>query len=599
MTTPHRATPEQWAYMHERTEAGLEMTSCILELRDTIRALCKARNDLLVCSTEQNQRIEALEAAQLEQAESHRFCTDAIVRRVEALEAYDKEDANCWAMVRSGMHALRERIEALEAAQQDKLDRLIALDAADPTPDPAMAELRAASAGAQPEPQEEAGEVADWLHDHALSCRELGRNDWAAQSTRAATLLQQLSAIENLKTTNWKARCAELADRLDDALTYTVQSDTERSMRQLITRTRTALAQPEPEGPPMSVPGDAEGLAEVFWGRYDQPEPEVDEGIDDLVAWLWSMRDLAGECNPDEQRRYGLAATLLGQKAAETTHWRPATLAQPEPEDPTNKQAQELFQALRVPIYATRSPGMAEQIVGHEPVNPGDFARAVLTRFARPTTEPVPDTKAHELLNLLLDDLDALVDNSEGVAGLHPNGDVASWESLREGGRFEAWLMRMDEARAFLDSTMDRPDDIATTIEPVPVSEPEGAGVSDEDDMPRLLRRLIGAMIDYMCLPGHVITRDEWEKACLQSGRYCEPFLSGPRSLQPMPVAERPWEREGWCDAEGRCWYFFADSFVGGCGWQMFSDREAKMLDALYFCLPYYALPMPGSEVGL
>jgi hypothetical protein len=129
MTDQHRATPEQWAYMHERTEAGLEMTSCILELRA---------------------RIEALEADQLEQAESGRFCTDAIVRRVETLEAYDKEDANCWAMVRSGMHALRERIEALEAAQQDKLDRLIALDAADPTPDPAMAELRAASAEARP-----------------------------------------------------------------------------------------------------------------------------------------------------------------------------------------------------------------------------------------------------------------------------------------------------------------------------------------------------------------------------------------------------------------------------------------------------------------
>jgi hypothetical protein len=116
-------------------------------------------------------------------------------------------------------------------------------------------------------------------------------------------------------------------------------------MRQLITRTRTALAQPEPEGPPMSVPGDAEGLAEVFWGRYDQPEPEVDEGIDDLVAWLWSMRDLAGECNPDEQRRYGLAATLLGQKAAETTHWRPATLAQPEPEAGQPAIAEEAYLA--------------------------------------------------------------------------------------------------------------------------------------------------------------------------------------------------------------------------------------------------------------
>jgi hypothetical protein len=45
---------------------------------------------------------------------------------------------------------LRARVEALEAVQQDKLDRLIALDAADPTPDPAMAELRAASAKARP-----------------------------------------------------------------------------------------------------------------------------------------------------------------------------------------------------------------------------------------------------------------------------------------------------------------------------------------------------------------------------------------------------------------------------------------------------------------
>ena len=61
---------------------------------------------------------------------------------------------------------LRARVEALEAAPafrvletgeriqmnivQDKLDRLIALDREDPTPDPAMDELRAASAEAQP-----------------------------------------------------------------------------------------------------------------------------------------------------------------------------------------------------------------------------------------------------------------------------------------------------------------------------------------------------------------------------------------------------------------------------------------------------------------
>jgi hypothetical protein len=59
-----RATPEQWDLIAE-TGGGC-MSATILELRA---------------------RVEALEAAQLEQAESHRFCTDAIVRRVEALEA--------------------------------------------------------------------------------------------------------------------------------------------------------------------------------------------------------------------------------------------------------------------------------------------------------------------------------------------------------------------------------------------------------------------------------------------------------------------------------------------------------------------------------
>ncbi len=43
-----------------------------------------------------------------------------------------------------------------------------------------------------PEPGE-VGEVAQWLHAHALDCRVLGRNDWAEQCTRAATLLQRLT----------------------------------------------------------------------------------------------------------------------------------------------------------------------------------------------------------------------------------------------------------------------------------------------------------------------------------------------------------------------------------------------------------------------
>jgi hypothetical protein len=64
-----------------------------------------------------------------------------------------EEDARLWSGALNCILELRDRIAALEAAhspQPDKLDRLIALDREDPTPDPAMPELRAASAEAQP-----------------------------------------------------------------------------------------------------------------------------------------------------------------------------------------------------------------------------------------------------------------------------------------------------------------------------------------------------------------------------------------------------------------------------------------------------------------
>lgn len=45
-----------------------------------------------------------------------------------------------------------------------------------------------------------------------------------------------------------------------------------------------------------------------------------------------------------------------------------------------------------------------------------------------------------EALARLLHDVDDLMDNSEGVTGLHQNGDVAPWSELAEGGNFEPWL---------------------------------------------------------------------------------------------------------------------------------------------------------------
>ena len=39
-----------------------------------------------------------------------------------------------------------------------------------------------------------------------------------------------------------------------------------------------------------------------------------------------------------------------------------------------------------------------------------------------------------------------LINESEGVIGLHQNGDVASWDSLQTGGAFEDWLVDFDDA---------------------------------------------------------------------------------------------------------------------------------------------------------
>jgi hypothetical protein len=46
----------------------------------------------------------------------------------------------------------------------------------------------------------------------------------------------------------------------------------------------------------------------------------------------------------------------------------------------TDQEAQELFDSIKIPIYARFGDDAEDRIVGHEPVRPGDFARAVLAQ---------------------------------------------------------------------------------------------------------------------------------------------------------------------------------------------------------------------------
>ena len=138
-----------------------------------------------------------------------------------------------------------------------------------------------------------------------------------------------------MSTTDFRAMCAELVDLLDCfSSTFNIPIETS-----VVTRARALLAQqpvsppyklPEPEGPT-----DEELISSIMWmlddcvydndrGEIAQslrrliacfgrptPQPVADGEVGELVEWLQSMRDLAGEHNPDEQRRYTRAAELL------------------------------------------------------------------------------------------------------------------------------------------------------------------------------------------------------------------------------------------------------------------------------------------------
>jgi hypothetical protein len=65
--------------------------------------------------------------------------------------------------------------------------------------------------------------------------------------------------------------------------------------------------------------------------------------------------------------------------------------------------------------------------------------------------DAVPRDKIALLALSLCQDLDALISDSDGVYGLHRNGDVAPWASLLVGGEFEEWLGSYEDLREALD----------------------------------------------------------------------------------------------------------------------------------------------------
>ena len=81
--------------------------------------------------------------------------------------------------------------------------------------------------------------------------------------------------------------------------------------------------------------------------------------------------------------------------------------------------------------------------------------RAVETGIVAPAIADIIAAafEARSHLASLVSALESLMDESQGVAGLHQNGDIASWSELCAGGEFGGWLSAFDEARDFMEDT--------------------------------------------------------------------------------------------------------------------------------------------------
>lgn len=68
-------------------------------------------------------------------------------------------------------------------------------------------------------------------------------------------------------------------------------------------------------------------------------------------------------------------------------------------------------------------------------------------------------------------------------------------------------------------------------------------------------------------------------------------FGSHPQA--PIPVAERPWEREGFCDVEGQCWWWDSIAQV----WTYLNREQAERAGYYTYACPAAAIPLPEASL--
>jgi hypothetical protein len=140
-----------------------------------------------------------------------------------------------------------------------------------------------------------------------------------------------------------------------------------------------ALPVPGAEVPPMPVPGDAEGLAEVFWGRYAQPEPQ---GLPPRVGHILRLAEIIREVDGSHDK--GAAALAEAILSHPGSRWSPTI----EPEGVGDEELL-CIDDLRNAWNAQADAANSWDELGIDEIV--WFAQQqALTRYAHPAIEPVP-----------------------------------------------------------------------------------------------------------------------------------------------------------------------------------------------------------------
>jgi hypothetical protein len=113
------------------------------------------------------------------------------------------------------------------------------------------------------------------------------------------------------------------------------------------------------------------------------------------------------------------------------------------------------------------------------------------------------------------------------------------------------------------------------------LAQPEPEGVADEEIEREALKNA---------------DSDDEYRAFKSGAFFVQERISRP-TIEPVPVSERPWEREGWCNAEGRCWFGAPQDGPADAGWILRMPSERLSHQAV--SLPHNALSVPGAEVQL